>query len=61
MDAKYMEALILLAEMRIRKDTPTLGALCRWVRTLDVVSGLSIHVQVLDQKNSSECWMLFSE
>ena len=32
--------------MRIRKDTPTLGALCRWVRTLDVVSGLSIHVQV---------------
>ncbi len=45
-DAKYTEALILLAEMRIRKDTPTLGALCRWVRTLDVVSGLSIHVQV---------------
>jgi hypothetical protein len=41
-----MDALILLAEMRIRKDTPTLGALCRWVRTLDVVSGLSIHVQV---------------
>ena len=32
--------------MRIRKETPTLGALCRWVRTLDVVSGLSIHVQV---------------
>lgn len=27
--------------MRIRKETPTLGALCRWVRTLDVVSGLS--------------------
>jgi hypothetical protein len=49
MDAKYMEALILLAEMRIRKDTPTLGALCRWVRTLDIVSGLSIHVQVPDQ------------
>ncbi len=45
-DAKYVDALILLAEMRIRKDTPTLGALCRWVRTLDVVSGLSIHVQV---------------
>jgi hypothetical protein len=48
-DAKYMDALILLAEMRIRKDTPTLGALCRWVRTLDVVSGLSIHVQVPSQ------------
>jgi hypothetical protein len=44
-----MDALILLAEMRIRKDTPTLGALCRWVRTLDVVSGLSIHVQVQAQ------------
>ncbi|KAL5116336.1 hypothetical protein ACEQ8H_005794 [Pleosporales sp. CAS-2024a] len=48
-DAKYLEALILLAEMRIRKETPTLGALCRWVRTLDVVSGLSIHVQVPSQ------------
>lgn len=44
-----MDALILLAEMRIRKDTPTLGALCRWVRTLDVVSGLTIHVQVPNQ------------
>lgn len=48
-DAKYLDALILLAEMRIRKDTPTLGALCRWVRTLDVVSGLTIHVQVPSQ------------
>lgn len=44
-----MDALILLAEMRIRKDTPTLGALCRWVRTLDVISGLSIHVQIPSQ------------
>jgi hypothetical protein len=35
--------------MRIRKDTPTLGALCRWVRVLDVISGLSIHVQVPSQ------------
>jgi hypothetical protein len=48
-DAKFTDALILLAEMRIRKDAPTLGALCRWVRTLDVVSGLSIHVQVPSQ------------
>ncbi|KAF1836462.1 hypothetical protein BDW02DRAFT_567052 [Decorospora gaudefroyi] len=48
-DAKYVDALILLAEMRIRKETPTLGALCRWVRTLDVVSGLTIHVQVPSQ------------
>ncbi|KAF2008690.1 prolyl 4-hydroxylase [Aaosphaeria arxii CBS 175.79] len=48
-DAKFTDALILLAEMRIRKEMPTLGALCRWVRTLDVVSGLSIHVQVPNQ------------
>lgn len=48
-DSKYLDALILLAEMRIRKETPSLGALCRWVRTLDVVSGLSIHVQVPSQ------------
>lgn len=34
--------------MRIRKETPPLGALCRWVRTLDVISGLSIHVRVPD-------------
>ncbi|KAF2127032.1 prolyl 4-hydroxylase [Dothidotthia symphoricarpi CBS 119687] len=45
-DAKLTDALILLAEMRIRREAPSLGALCRWVRTLDVVSGLSIHVQV---------------
>ena len=49
--------MILLAEMRIRKETPSLGALCRWVRTLDVISGLSIHVQVPSQtvvgKNAS--------
>jgi hypothetical protein len=40
-DGGYMEARILLAEMRIRKQTPKLGALCRWVRDLDVVSGLA--------------------
>jgi hypothetical protein len=27
--------------MRIRGETPKLGALCRWVRDIDVVSGLS--------------------
>lgn len=43
-DAKYTDALIMLAEMRIRGDTPKLGALCRWVRDLDVVSGLSMQV-----------------
>ncbi|KAM3422939.1 hypothetical protein BST61_g422 [Cercospora zeina] len=44
-DAKYTDAMVLLAEMRIRKETPSLGALCRWVRVLDVISGLSIHVE----------------
>nr|POF26108.1 hypothetical protein CFP56_22256 [Quercus suber] len=40
-DEKYADVLIALAEMRIRGETPALGALCRWVRSLDVVSGLS--------------------
>ncbi|KAH9904692.1 hypothetical protein F4778DRAFT_779878 [Xylariomycetidae sp. FL2044] len=40
-DGKYLDAIVLLAEMRIRKEAPKLGALCRWVRDLDVVSGLS--------------------
>ncbi|KUJ06706.1 uncharacterized protein LY89DRAFT_661730 [Mollisia scopiformis] len=40
-DGGYMEARILLAEMRIRGQKPKLGALCRWVRDLDVVSGLA--------------------
>jgi hypothetical protein len=30
--------------MRIRRQTPKLGALCRWVRDLDVVSGLAEQV-----------------
>jgi hypothetical protein len=40
-DEQYIEARIMLAEMRIRGKTPKLGALCRWVRDLDVVSGLA--------------------
>ena len=40
-DGKYTDALVLLAEMRIRDEAPRLGALCRWVRDLDVTSGLS--------------------
>lgn len=40
-DEKYLDAKILLAEMRIRGEEPKLGALCRWVRDLDLVSGLS--------------------
>ncbi|KAK8065865.1 hypothetical protein PG997_012612 [Apiospora hydei] len=41
-DGKYTDALVNLAEMRIRNEAPKLGALCRWVRDLDVVSGLSL-------------------
>lgn len=40
-DGRFTEARIALAEMRVREMTPKLGALCRWVRDLDVVSGLS--------------------
>ncbi|EAU30768.1 conserved hypothetical protein [Aspergillus terreus NIH2624] len=40
-DEKYTDAKVLLAEMRIRGQQPKIGALCRWVRDLDVVSGLS--------------------
>ncbi|CZR65401.1 uncharacterized protein PAC_15301 [Phialocephala subalpina] len=40
-DGGYTEARILLSEMRIRGQKPKLGALCRWVRDLDVVSGLA--------------------
>lgn len=40
-DGKYTEARIKLAEMRIRGQEPKLGALCRWVRDLDVISKLS--------------------
>ena len=41
-DAKYVDALVALAEIRIRSEKPKLGALCRWVRDLDVVSGLTM-------------------
>ncbi|KAM0245006.1 hypothetical protein ACHAQJ_010677 [Trichoderma viride] len=37
-DEKYLEAKVLLAEMRLRSEEPKLGALCRWVRDLDVVT-----------------------
>lgn len=35
--------------MRIRGEQPKIGALCRWVRDLDVVSGLSTHPEAQDQ------------
>jgi hypothetical protein len=48
-DAKYTEARILLAEMKIRNEMPKLGALCRWVRDLDMVSGLAIGRTKIDR------------
>ncbi|EME81423.1 uncharacterized protein MYCFIDRAFT_81477 [Pseudocercospora fijiensis CIRAD86] len=51
-DAKYTDALILLSEMRIRQETPTLGALCRWIRSIDVVSGLSHQDRDLGKVNN---------
>ncbi|KAJ5301253.1 hypothetical protein N7508_006116 [Penicillium antarcticum] len=52
-DEKYIEAKILLAEMRIRGEQPKIGALCRWVRDLDVVSGLSTQPRAHDDNSLS--------
>lgn len=51
-DEQYVEAQILLAEMRIRGQSPKLGALCRWVRDLDVVSGLAEQVSEMGARRS---------
>ncbi|KAJ5979747.1 hypothetical protein N7481_007045 [Penicillium waksmanii] len=48
-DQKYVDARILLAEMKIKGEQPKIGSLCRWVRDLDVVSGLSTHPDTLDK------------
>lgn len=40
-DQDHVSARVLLAEMRVRGQKPKLGALCRWVRDLDVISGLA--------------------
>lgn len=47
-------ARVLLAEMRIRRKTPKLGALCRWVRDLDVVSGLAEQLDPAGRKRTSK-------
>jgi hypothetical protein len=52
-DEGYTEARILLAEMRIRGKTPKLGALCRWVRDLDVVSGLAEQLDSVGRERTS--------
>lgn len=49
-----MDARILLAEMRIRGEVPKLGALCRWVRDLDVVSGLSAQVNGISHTDNND-------
>ncbi|KAL2861874.1 hypothetical protein BJX68DRAFT_273939 [Aspergillus pseudodeflectus] len=51
-DEKYIDAKVLLAEMRIRGEQPKIGALCRWVRDLDVVSGLSTKPRALDEEEA---------
>lgn len=56
-DGGYTEARILLAEMRIRGQTPKLGALCRWVRDLDVVSGLAEQLAG-DERSTQEAELL---
>jgi hypothetical protein len=53
-DKDYLEARILLAEMRIRGQAPKLGALCRWVRDLDIVSGLHEQINEPGVKRSAE-------
>ena len=53
-DGGYTEARILLAEMRIRGQTPKLGALCRWVRDLDVVSGLAEQLDGTEKRSTKE-------
>ncbi|TVY13786.1 hypothetical protein LARI1_G008518 [Lachnellula arida] len=53
-DGGYTEARILLAEMRIRGKAPKLGALCRWVRDLDVVSGLAEQLEGGHKRTATE-------
>lgn len=53
-DEAYTEARILLSEMRIRAQKPKLGALCRWVRDLDVVSGLAEQVEGTSTRSKRE-------
>ncbi len=53
-DEDYVTARVLLAEMRIRGQAPKLGALSRWVRDLDVVSGVSEQISKTDFKRSTK-------
>lgn len=53
-DGKYTDALISLAEMRLRGESPKLGALCRWVRDLDVTSGFSMGVHETTGRSVSQ-------
>ncbi|KAH6666818.1 hypothetical protein B0J14DRAFT_548937 [Halenospora varia] len=52
-DGGYTEARILLAEMRIRGKAPKLGALCRWVRDIDAVSGLAEQIEEAGHQRTS--------
>ncbi|RDW57894.1 prolyl hydroxylase family protein [Aspergillus mulundensis] len=60
-DGKYVDAKVLLAEMRIRGEKPKIGALCRWVRDLDVVSGLSTQpgaIEALPERSAKDLELL---
>ena len=52
--ADHIGARVLLAEMRIRNEELKLGALCRWVRDLDVISGLSPKPDGVDGERSAK-------
>jgi len=53
-DELYTEVRVMLAEMRIRGKAPKLGALCRWVRDLDVVSGLAEQLDTNGRKRTAK-------
>jgi len=53
-DGKLTDAKVLLAEMRIRGEEPKLGALCRWVRDLDVISGVSTVEDTFTERSAKD-------
>lgn len=52
-NARYEDARVLLAEMRIRRKPPKLGALQRWVRDCDAISGVYVPPSKQDAHDTS--------
>lgn len=50
-DQRYQDALVLLAEMRIRQQRPKLGTLQRWVRETD-----AILTPTMSQEDQNQVW-----